>query len=198
MVQTLLDAEGLPTDAEWEQVLPVIYCADWRSEKSDPQRQTEARLLWSPDHLFVRFLCRYREIYIYDGPPRRRDKLWLRDVADMFVQPDSDGPGHYKEFEVGPNGDWLDLDIDNGRKSILFCGLKIRVTCDSKARIWIAALAIPMNCLTARFDPGRIWRINLFRIEGQEPNRFYSAWRPTHTVSPNFHVPELFGELHFS
>jgi hypothetical protein len=67
---------------------------------------------------------------------------------------------------------------------------------------WIAELAIPMDSLmdslTSEFNPDEIWRLNLFRIEGREPERFYSAWRPTFTLKPNFHVPERFGELTFT
>jgi alpha-galactosidase len=39
------------------------------------------------------------------------------------------------------------------------------------------------------------WRLNLFRVEGQGPHRVYSAWSPTGTASPDFHVPAAFGRL---
>ena len=119
-------------------------------------------------------------------------------MAELFIRPGTDDPGHYREFEISPNGDWLDLDIDRGQKSILYCDLKSRVRIDADASAWSAELAIPFSCLTAAFHPDEVWRLNLFRIEGPEPDRFYSAWRPTHTAKPNFHVPEHFGELHFA
>ncbi len=78
------------------------------------------------------------------------------------------------------------------------CDLKSRATLDQKAGRWVADLAIPMTCLTREFDPREVWRVNFFRVEGAEPDRFYSAWRPTRTPQPNFHVPEMFGELFFS
>jgi hypothetical protein len=34
-------------------------------------------------------------------------------------------------------------------------------------------------------------------VEGPSEPRFYSAWRPTNTGQPNFHVPEAFGWLVF-
>jgi alpha-galactosidase len=119
-------------------------------------------------------------------------------VAEVFTRPGKDDSRHYKEFEISPNGDWLDLDISAGQKRLLMCDIKSRVVTNPEERIWIAELALPMNSLVAEFDPSLTWRINLFRIEGREPNRFYSAWRPTYTPQPNFHVPELFGELRFS
>ena len=189
---------ALPNHSAWGKAPPVSFCSDWRGENADPQRETEVRLLWSSERLFIRFCCRYREVYVYEGSNARRDKLWLRDVAEAFIRRGSNESRHYLEFEVSPNGDWLDLDISQGEKSHLFCDLKSRVVMDPDAGIWTAELAIPVNCLTTALDPNEIWRLNLFRIEGREPNRFYSAWQPTHTPKPNFHVPEFFGELHFT
>jgi hypothetical protein len=193
-----LAGTGLPDLSAWEKATPVAFCTDWCGEHADPQRETRARFLWSDDYLFVRFLCRYRRICVFDGGNARRDELWLRDVAELFIRPGCDDPGHYKEFEISPNGYWLDLDIDHGQKSILYCDLRSRVFIDEDAFTWSAELAIPLGCLTAAFHPDEVWRLNLFRIEGPEPGRFYSAWHPTFTSIPNFHVPEHFGELHFT
>jgi alpha-galactosidase len=55
-----------------------------------------------------------------------------------------------------------------------------------------------MKRLVARFDAAATWRVNFYRVEGADEPRFYSAWRPTMTPVPNFHVPEAFGELVFA
>jgi alpha-galactosidase len=196
-LRTPPNSQGFPQVDSWMNAPAVSFSADWRGENPDPERETTARLLWSFDRLFFRFDCRYRQIFVYAGGGSRRDELWLRDVAEVFICPESESPNRYREFEVSPNGDWLDLDISPDGKSVLFCDLKSNVVVDPVRRIWTAELAVPMNCLTASFDPGRTWRLNLFRIEGKEPNRFYSAWRPTCTARANFHVPEVFGSLHF-
>jgi hypothetical protein len=187
--------EGLPAAAEWNQSESISFCADWRGENPDPLTTTEVKILWSPDHLFIRFRCNYRELYTYAGGNCLRDELWLRDVAELFIRPEDDNLRHYKEFEISPNGDWLDLDINNGKKTFLSCNLKSQVTVNPSTMIWTAEMGIPFSCLDASFDPRKIWRLNLFRIEGPEPNRFYSAWRPTGAPKPNFHVPDVFGEL---
>jgi alpha-galactosidase len=196
-LETPLSAEGFPTTSEWARAAAVTFSTDWRGEHADPQRETQARLLWSHEYLFIRFVCRYRGIYVFEDSNSRRDGLWERDVAEIFVRPPQDALRHYREFEISPNGDWLDLDIDHGQKRILFCSMKSRVAIDPDACVWSADLALPINCLSTKFDPGDVWKLNLFRIEGREPTRFYSAWQPTHTPQPNFHIPEAFGELHF-
>jgi hypothetical protein len=192
-----LDAGGMPDSSAWAETQAVSFCADWRGECSDPMRETIVQLLWSPDHLYIRFRCRYRDMYVYDGGPCRRGELWLRDVAEVFVRRNTDELRNYREFEISPNGDWLDLNISAGSKAILYCDLKSRVALDHGRSLWTADIAIPMNCLTTAVDPRETWRLNFFRIEGRDPNRFYSAWIPTSTPYPNFHVPEVFGELKF-
>ena len=196
-LQTQLDTSGLPEGAAWTDIAPVTFCSDWRAENPDSDRQTQVQFLWSPDSLFLRFHCRYRETFTYPGPPTRRDRLWMRDVAEVFIRPETWEPSHYLEFEISPNGDWLDLDISPGHKSILCCDLKSRVASDRRHHTWTAEMAIPMSCFAQSLDPGQAWRLNLFRIEGRDPNRFYSAWIPTYTPQPNFHIPEVFGVLRF-
>ena len=51
--------------------------------------------------------------------------------------------------------------------------------------------------VTPSFAPAAVWRVNFYRVEGQQEPRFYSAWQPTNTPHPNFHVPEAFGRLRF-
>ncbi len=157
------------------------------------------RILWSTETLFLNFECKYRELYVFEDsePNGRRDGLWDRDVAEAFLQPDDFGSRNYKEFEVSPNGFWVDLQISNeprrDLKSGLFCSAKV----DENARVWSAQLAIPMRSLTSVFDPAKSWRANFFRAEGKDPSRAYLAWQPTRTPEPQFHVPAAFGILKF-
>jgi len=156
-------------------------------------------LLWIPETLFLRFRARYRTITVFADAEAngRRDQLWDRDVAEAFLQPNRSNPRRYKEFEVSPNGLWIDLDIAPGEKHDLKSRLKRRVVLNEAQKIWTAELAIPMECLVAKFEPTAAWRVNFYRAEGAEEPRFYSAWKPTGTKVPNFHVPEAFGELVF-
>lgn len=194
------DVRGLPAAASWERAAPLRFNADWQGKNADPERETEVRLLWTPETLFLRFQARYRTITVFEDAEAngRRDQLWDRDVAEVFLQPDRSNLRRYKEFEVSPNGLWIDLDIAAGEKHDLKSGLTRRVVLNEAEKIWTAELTIPMKCLAAKFDPSAAWRVNFYRVEGAEEPRFYSAWRPTGTQVPNFHVPEAFGELVFA
>jgi alpha-galactosidase len=185
--------------AEWNSASPLIFSSDWQGQNPDPQLDTQLRLLWTFQTLYLRFECSFREIYVFpDAEPNgRRDHLWDRDVAEAFLQPDPSHPHCYREFEVSPNGMWIDLDISPAGLADLKSGMQRSVILDEKRRMWAAELAIPIKSLTSHFDPTKIWRANFYRVEGVKEPRTYLAWQPTRTSQPNFHVPEAFGFLKF-
>jgi len=194
-----LDAEGFPVPPAWDNAPAIRFGSDWQGKNADPQRKTQVQLLWTPDALYLKFLARYRSITVFPDaePDGRRDRLWERDVTEVFLQPPELGARQYKEIEVSPNGLWIDLDIGQGEKRDPQSGLRRRAKVDEQNKTWIAELALPMKSLTAQFDPTKTWRVNFFRVEGVSEPRFYSAWRPTGTPVPNFHVPECFAKLVF-
>jgi alpha-galactosidase len=193
-------ANGFPVEDEWERVAPICFSHDWQGKNEDLQRQTEVRILWSNDELYLRFCCRFRSLHVFPDAHLngRRDELWDRDVAEVFLQPDRFGEKFYKEFEVSPNGQWLDLDITPQGLRHISSGMRSSVRVDESRREWTAQLAIPISAITEQFDPAQLWRVNFFRCEGIDPQRFYGAWQPTGTPRPNFHVPGVFGRLRFA
>lgn len=197
---------------QWAHAEPIRFSADWQGKDSDPELETEVRVLWSPEMLYLRFVCRYRELFVFDDsdPNGRRDHLWDRDVAETFLRPPDSGASlrrtvedaraskFYKEFEVAPNGMWIDLDIFPAGLADLKSGLTRSVHLDKAKKIWTAELAIPMKSLTPHFDPAQPWRGNFYRVEGKTEPRKYMAWQATNTPEPQFHVPERFGTLRFA
>jgi alpha-galactosidase len=194
-----INLEASRPATEWKQANPIAFASDWQGKNRDPTRETRVRVLWSDETLFLRFECRYRELFVFpdSAPSGRRDHLWDRDVAEAFLQPDPSRQRFYREFEVSPNGMWIDLDIFPDGRTDLNSGLKRSVFLDEKSRTWSAELGIPLRLLTDGFDPSAIWRANFYRIEGKQEPRAYLAWQPTYTPQPNFHVPGAFGWLRF-
>ena len=188
-----------PAD-EWQNATAIAFCSDWQGKNPDPGRETKVRALWSTKTLYLRFECRYRELFLFtdSDPDGRRDHLWDRDVAEAFLQPDPSRERYYREFEVSPNGMWVDLDIFPGGRADLKSGVERSVVLDEKTQVWTAELAIPMKSLTLHFDPSAVWRANFYRVEGNTEPRAYLAWQPTGTPQPNFHVPSAFGKLRFA
>ena len=198
-------SRAIPLDAahpakEWDTATPAVFDSDWQGQNPDPQRRTEVRVLWTSEMLYLRFVCRYRTLDVFSDSDSngRRDHLWDRDVAEAFLQPEPERPHFYKEFEIAPNGMWIDLDISPGPLADLKSGLQRSVSLDERQHTWTAELAIPMRSLTPNFDPKRVWHANFYRVEGDTEPRAYLAWQPTNTPQPNFHVPSAFGTLRFA
>jgi hypothetical protein len=185
--------------AEWGKASPVSFDFDWQGKNPDAGRETRVRVLWSETTLYLRFECRYRELFLFEDsdPNGRRDHLWDRDVVEAFLQPDPSKERYYREFEVSPNGMWIDLDIFPEGLADLKSGLRRSVVLDEKSHAWNAELAIPMKALTQQFDAHAIWRANFYRVEGTKEPRAYLAWQPTNSPQPNFHVPSAFGGMRF-
>src|SRR5438552_1410844 len=87
---------------EWQAARPIRFSADWQGIRPDPTAETEIRILWSPEMLYLRFVCRYCELFVFpdSDPNGRRDHLWDRDVAEAFLQPTPSQTRFYKEFEI--------------------------------------------------------------------------------------------------
>jgi alpha-galactosidase len=119
-------------------------------------------------------------------------------VAEAFLQPEPSPQRYYKEFEIAPNGMWIDLDISPSGLAALKSGLTRSVHVDEQKQVWTAEMSIPMKAITPQLEPTAMWRANFYRVEGRAEPRQYMAWQPTHTPQPNFHVPEAFGTMRFA
>lgn len=163
---------------------------------------TEVRTLWSETALYVQFVCPFRQMYLRPEPNPAKESfgLWDYDVTEVFVGADYQHIGRYKEFEVSPQDDWVDLDVDWDRSKgketdwTWNSGFTHQVSIDKKANTWRSEMKIPMKSIGVNHPaPGTRLRINFYRIEDKEPHRVYLAWRPTGARS--FHVPAAFGEI---
>jgi hypothetical protein len=172
-----------------------------------PNLETEVRGFWTDTHLYLLFRCPYNVLNLFLPPDNSgpRVKLWDRDVVEMFLGDDWNNIRHYREFEVAPTGDWIDLAIDLDRKSYDHqwrSGWRTLARIDDRNKIWYAAAQIPLAAVSsAAVKPGSKWRMNLYRIEGLGPDsqRHFLCWQPTcvRDRDPN-HVPEHFGTLVFA
>ncbi len=142
---------------------------------------------------------RTKSSYLKPNPNTQQEtyELWNWDVAEAFIGSDFDVIQRYKEFEVSPQGEWVDLDIDL-RKPHHEDGWKWNSHFESAARIdktnhvWYAAMRIPFSAIDTRpATAGNTLRINLFLSEGPPSSHREIAWQST--MNESFHVPERFG-----
>lgn len=193
----------LTTDAStafWQQADP-IYIDKSPFGRTQPRYRTEIRSRWTEKYLYFLFICPYEQLYLKPSPSTTSETygLWDWDVAEVFLGSDFKNIRRYKEFEISPQGEWVDLDIDLLKPHhedgwTWNSGFTLSARVDSAAKIWYGAMRIPFSALQ-NHDPavGDTLRVNLFRCQGPPPNRIEIAWQPT--MSETFHVPEKFGLL---
>jgi len=184
----------------WMAARPVY--AD-RGPFGQPQERyrTEIRLRWTAKNLYFLFICPYEELNLKPSPTTTLETygLWNWDVAEVFIGSDFQNIRRYKEFEISPQGEWIDLDIDltkthheDGWK--WNSGFAVAARIDPTAKIWYGAMRIPFPALLNHPPAtGETFRINLFRSQGPASNRIQIAWQPT--MAATFHTPEKFGLL---
>lgn len=188
---------------EWEKAEACGITRYWSGADAPPERQAEARLIWTEKALCVRFICRQAEPLVISHAPQRVEKtvgLWERDVCEIFIAPKAEEPERYFEFEAAPTGEWIDLEIKWSEAERVtdwhyHSGMTARGMIEDE-RICIG-MRLPWEAFGQRPRCGELWRTNLFRCVGSGTGRGYLAWQPTLTSQPNFHVPQAFGWLRF-
>jgi len=189
-----------PASTFWSQTAP-IYAEHDKNGQVLPGYRTEIRSRWTPKNLYFLFSCPYEELSLHPNPSTTKEtnRLWNWDVAEVFIGSDFKNIRHYKEFELSPQGEWLDLDIDLTKPHheegwTWNSGFQVEARIDEQAKIWYGAMKIPWTALDdTPPSAGKTVRVNFFRSQGPLSNRKEIAWQPT--MSETFHVPERFGLL---
>lgn len=189
-----------PASSFWRGAQPVYMDSD-RYGKPDPKYRTEIRSRWTRQNLYFLFICPYEDLYVKPNPnpAQETNELWKWDVAEAFIGSDFQNIRHYKEFEISPQGEWIDLDInlDNPHHEDGWTwnsGFEVSSRIDRPTRIWYGAMKIPYTAVDARpAAAGNTLRINFFRSQGPPSARHQVAWQAP--MSNTFHVPEHFGTM---
>ena len=190
-----------PNSKEWKSVQGVTAERGPRGDLT-PGHKTEIRSLWSDNNLYLLFICHFEQLYLKPNPSTTTEtaRLWDWDVAEVFIGSDFQNIKRYREFQVSPHGEWVDLDIDRNptppnHNMQWNSGYLVKARIDEKSKVWYGEMRIPINKIDSRRPrAGQDLRINFFRFQGPPPDRKSIAWQPTN--SDTYHLPEAFGRLH--
>jgi len=196
-----------PNDRMWRLSSAQFMSKDCSREIDYPQIKSAIHAFWTDGDLYLLFECPYTELNLFlpADNSRKRVGLWDRDVVEMFLGDDFSNIRHYREFEIAPTGEWIDLAIDLDHEDYdrdWKSGWETKARIDKTKKIWYAAAKIPLSAVSGQpVQDGTKWRMNLYRIDGlgADPQRHFLCWQPTCVQhrDPN-HVPEHFGTLVFT
>jgi hypothetical protein len=189
-----------PASPFWRTSPPIYAEVDTEGHVL-PKYRTEIRTRWTSNNIYFLFICPYSRLYLKPAPDTAHEtyELWNWNVAEVFIGSDFRNIERYKEFEVSPQNEWVDLDIDLKKPHhedgwLWNSGFEHSARIDSGKHIWYVAMRIPFKALdTNPPAPGTRFRVNLFRTDGSPQDAKETMWQPV--MGKTFHVPERFGLL---
>jgi hypothetical protein len=189
-----------PASPFWRNARPVFAQVD-KQGWLERDYQTEVRSRWTAENIYFLFVCPYKHLYLNPKPDPAHEtyELWKWNVAEVFIGSDFQNIKRYKEFEISPQGEWVDLDInlDNPHHEegwVWNSGFEHAGRIDESKHVWYAAMRIPFAALgLPKVAAGQQFRVNFYRTEGTPADAKEVMWRPT--MSKTFHIPESFGLL---
>ncbi len=189
-----------PDSPYWKDVSGVV-AENNAYGKPTPGHRTEIRSQWTDRHLYLLFICPYEELHLKPDPVTDKEtpELWEWDVAEVFIGADFTDIRHYREFQVSPQGEWIDLDIRSNdlnwpRDMKWNSGYQVKARIDREKKVWYGEMKIPFASIDSRPPKaGNEFRVNFYRLQGPPPDRKQVTWRPTFTRT--HHTPESFGRL---
>jgi Carbohydrate family 9 binding domain-like len=189
----------------WKQAAWVRFDHDMSGLEHFPQAETGVAARWTTANLYVAFRCRYSALNIFEGEDATKERwgLWERDVVEVFVNPQPERLNHYYEFEVAPNNQWIDLEIDKTKTPFNDAnwnsGFEHSTHIAATRHLWTCEMRIPVKSMgVEKIPPDAEWRINFYRADGpgDDAKRRLMSW----SVIPEgrtFHTPSRFGIIHF-
>ncbi|PYX81023.1 MAG: hypothetical protein DMG70_21120 [Acidobacteria bacterium] len=189
-----------PASPLWRNAHPVFAEVD-NQGRLEPEYRTEVRSRWTKNNIYFLFICPYKHLYLNPRPDSLHEtyELWNWNVAEVFIGSNFQNIKRYKEFEISPQGEWIDLDInvDNPRHEegwVWNSGFEHAARIDESKHVWYTAMRIPFVALDVpKVAAGQQFRVNFYRTEGPPGGGKEVMWRPT--MSKTFHAPESFGLL---
>jgi hypothetical protein len=189
-----------PHSAFWQKS-KVVLADKSASGKPVAGAPLQVRSRWTSKNLYFLFVCPYEELYLKPSPDTAKEtyELWNWDVAEVFIGSDFKDIQRYKEFEVSPQGEWIDLDVNlhnphHEEGWVWNSHFEFSARIDPAHHLWYAAMRIPVSDVDSRpAAAGNQLRVNFYQSQASPAHGRNVAWQPT--MSGTFHVPERFGTL---
>ena len=174
---------------------------------------TEIKMLWSSTYFYVLFDCEDENIQsVYT---HYNDHVCEDSCVEIFISPDPTNLSDYYTFEINCCGvmynkhyDYLGQREEHWYPAGVKLGRSIRrytfkTQDDPSVKRWVIELAIPFYLFDGRTGDtpnppveGTVWRLNAMRC-GDEIYKQWGIWSENRNDTPQFHLPQYFGEITF-
>ena len=191
----------------WQDAPRIRFDQDRFGHNHFPDSEVQVASLWTQGYVYFAYWCRYQSLNIYAGEDSAKERweLWNRDVVEAFINPQPERFLHYYEFEVAPNNQWVDLEIDLTKTPFGDAGwdshFEHATKVDAEHKVWWVEMRVPVKSMMVNaIHAGDEWRLNLYRADGpgDDARRRFMCWSAL-PAGPNksFHQPASFGIIKF-
>ncbi len=168
---------------------------------------TKVSASWNAEALLVLFDASYRSLRLApDSVPRdpltgKTMELWTHsDVLEVFIGREVPATRCYREFQVAPDGRWIDIAIDHRTEPLVpdfewRSGFTFRSEVDAAAGRWRVLFQLPWHALDAGDPTAGTWYCNFYRATGRFHGDELLAWSPPGIGPGCFHRYGHFGVL---
>ncbi len=198
--------DGNLAKSVWKTAVPVAFDRAAKGNARYPDSETTVSSVWTKQYVYFAYRCKYTKLNIYEGESTAKERweLWNRDVVEVFINPEPVRFNHYYEFEVSPNNQWIDLEIDLEKKPFNEAAWDSKfehaTSVDEKSRVWTCEMRIPAAAMgVSGIQSGTQWRLNFYRADGlgDDSKRRFLSWSPLPGEKMTFHQPASFGLIRF-
>jgi hypothetical protein len=149
-----------------------------------------------------RFMCLWKSTRLAGGGTRFQRSRLYGPLHGIFLIPDSASSSRYLNWEFNPKGAmFLSFGIRRHDREDNYTELfQIKTEADNKG--WRMEYCIPWSFLRRHFpameqSPGYVMWGNFYKCRDKTSYPHCVCWSPIDLPLPNFHCPDLFGDLIF-
>lgn len=198
--------------APWNEIEPLIL-SNYMGDKPLHFPKSQAKVAYDNSAIYVKF--KVEDQYVKAVAEKNQDPVYKDSCVEFFFTPGVDIKTGYFNLEMNCGGTMLfhhQLIPRKGGVSISDEDIsQIQVVTSlpniidpemDKKTTWQVSYRIPFSVLENYYDmkkpqPGTIWRANFYKCADDTSHPHWLTWSPIDFPTPNFHVPEYFGELEF-
>ena len=196
----------------WNEIDPLLL-SNFMGDKPLHFPVTQAKLAYNDSMIYVIF--KVEDQYVKAVNEKSQDPVFKDSCVEFFFTPGKDVKTGYFNLEMNCGGTMLFHHQIKPREGSTKVSEKditqIKVVSSlpkivdpeiDRKTTWLVSYSIPFSVLDnyhnlTKPEAGTIWRANFYKCADDTSHPHWLTWAPIDFPTPNFHVPEYFGELEF-
>ncbi len=200
------------TKGEWQksEELKIPHDNGWTM---DFRPEAKAKICYNENYIYV--IYRVQDNFVRCVIDKTNGEVWKDSCVEFFFAPDENKPRSYFNLEINcggtirlgyqkvPRVDAVLIKEDDIKQIKVCHSLPATIEKEIISPLeWIIEVALPFTMLN-RYSPmntpssGFRWKANFYKCAENNSHPHWLSWTTIDSPSPNFHLPEHFGEVEF-